>query len=387
MKLKSRILISNTITIALCLIMLLFVFNLVTETFRKNYVSEIIENGPSETPGFNRPGERPRQDISLVIKQKEMEDFSLIATICLFISVLFISFVSQVFTKKIFNRIMNPVDKLIEANERIKKGDFENKVKYAGEYEFEQLCESFNDMQDTLKKEKEREEKWQKTKQDMISGISHDLKTPLTSIKGYVKGIKDGVANTKEKQEQYLDVVYKKACEMDELIEKLLYFSRVENGQINYDIKNISIKKLIEQYIKEHEFDLNEKGAIIEKELLTDIKVKVDIAQIYRVFDNIIQNSIKYSQSKDLKINIKSYEEDNNIKIEIKDNGVGINEENLEKIFEEFYRADESRTHNNIYGNGIGLYVCKYIIEKHKGTIIAENDNGLKMIITLPKGD
>ena len=109
----------------------------------------------------------------------------------------------------------------------------------------------------TLKEEKDRDIKWQKTKQDMISGISHDLKTPLTSIKGYIKGIKDGVADSKEKQEKYLDVAYKKACEMDKLIERLLYFSRVENGQISYNMKNISVKKLIEQYINGQEFDFN----------------------------------------------------------------------------------------------------------------------------------
>lgn len=276
MKLKKRILISNTITISSCLIMLLLVFNLVTNSFRRNYVSEIKENAliAEQQLAHNKTQAEPAReektrDISFIIRQKEMENFYLVASIYLIISIIIISFVSQLFTRKIFSRIIKPVDKLIDANERIKNGDFDQKVEYKGEYEFEQLCESFNNMQTTLKNEKEREARWQKTKQDMISGISHDLKTPLTSIKGYIKGIKDGVANTKEKEEKYLDVVYKKACEMDDLIERLLYFSRVENGQIYYEFKNISVKKLIEQYIKEHDFDFNEKGIKIEKDIKT----------------------------------------------------------------------------------------------------------------------
>ena len=226
-----------------------------------------------------------------------------------------------------------------------------------------------------------------KTKQDMISGISHDLKTPLTSIKGYVKGIKDGIADSKEKQEKYLDVAYKKACEMDMLIERLLYFSRVENGQITYEMRNISVRKLLEQYIKVQEFELKEKGIKLNSKIETDSNINVDIIQMNRVFDNIIQNSIKYANISNLEISIYAHNKNNELEIEIKDNGKGISEEKLDKIFDEFYRGDESRTNTNVEGNGIGLYVCKYIIEKHKGSIKALNSNGLNIIITLPKGE
>ena len=387
MKLKTRILISNTLTISFCLILLLLVFHTVTDTFRRNYISEMIENEPVTRERQEPPQENKPNSINSKVRQKEIENFYLTSTISVGISVIVIVLVSQIFTRKIFKRIIKPVDKLMEANERIKQGNYNELIEYKGEYEFEQLCDSFNNMQITLKEEKERDIKWQKTKQDMISGISHDLKTPLTSIKGYIKGIKDGVADSKEKQEKYLDVAYKKASEMDILIEKLLYFSRVENGQISYKLKKISAKKLIEQYIKSQEFDFKENGIEVITNLKSTDNIDVDIMQINRVFDNIIQNSIKYSNSSNLIIEINTKNENNSVVIEIKDNGVGIENSKLEKIFEEFYRADESRTKSNIEGNGIGLYVCKYIIEKHKGTIKAKNDNGLKIIITLPKGD
>lgn len=232
MKLKTRILISNTLTISLCLIMLLAVFHIVTDIFRKNYISQIIENAPVQEERTNTQNKERPKDISFIVKQKEIENFYITSTICVGISVVIIVLVSQVFTRKIFKRIEKTVDKLMEANERIKQGNYNELIEYKGEYEFEQLCNSFNNMQITLKDEKERDIKWQKTKQDMISGISHDLKTPLTSIKGYIKGTKDGVADSKEKQEKYLDVAYKKVCEMDTLIDRLLYFSKVENGHI-----------------------------------------------------------------------------------------------------------------------------------------------------------
>ncbi|MBR2587587.1 MAG: HAMP domain-containing histidine kinase [Bacilli bacterium] len=387
MKLKNRILISNTLTITLCLVMLLLVFNGVTNTFRKKYISEIIESEPIVRERQVPPQDDKTKDINLKIKQKELESFYLISTICVGISVVVIVLVSQIFTRKIFKRIIKPVEKLIEANERIKAGNYSELIEYEGEYEFEQLCASFNNMQLTLKDEKERESEWQKTKQDMISGISHDLKTPLTSIKGYIKGIKDGVADSKEKQEKYLDVAYKKASEMDTLIERLLYFSRVENGQISYDMRNVSLKKMIEQYIKGQEFEFKERGIKITSKIETASVVNVDIMQINRVFDNIIQNSIKYASVPNLEIEINAYNEGDKVKIGIKDNGVGISNEKLEKIFDEFYRGDESRTSSSIEGSGIGLYVCKYIIERHRGNITAINDNGLKIIITLPRGD
>ena len=306
------------------------------------------------------------------------------STICVVISVIVIVSLSQVFTRKIFKRIVKPVDKLMEANERIKQGNYDELIEYKGEYEFEQLCDSFNNMQKTLKEEKEKDTKWQKTKQDMISGISHDLKTPLTSIKGYIKGIKDGVADSEEKQEKYLDIAYKKACEMDTLLERLLYFSRVENGQISYDMRKISAKNLIEQYLKGQEFEFKEKGIKIETKIETDKNVNVDIMQMNRVFDNIIQNSIKYANSENLEIDICVCNKENEVEIKIKDNGNGIDEDKIDKIFEEFYRADESRSNSNVEGNGIGLYVCKYIIEKHQGSIRAQNEDGLSVIILLP---
>lgn len=387
MKLKSRILISNTLTISLCLIMLIFVFNGVTNTFRKKYISEIIESESIDKDRQTPPQGNKPKDINLKIKEKELENFYLMSTVCVGISVVVIVLVSQVFTRKVFKRIIKPVDELMDANERIKQGNYNQLIEYKGEYEFEQLCDSFNNMQLTLKEEKERDAKWQKTKQDMISGISHDLKTPLTSIKGYIKGIKDGVADSKEKQEKYLDVAYKKACEMDNLIERLLYFSRVENGQISYDMRDISLKKLIEQYIRGQEFEFKEKGIIITSKIEDDTTVNVDVMQINRVFDNVIQNSIKYANVTNLQIEINAYSKENKVIIEIKDNGIGISDEKLEKIFDEFYRGDESRNSSSVEGNGIGLYVCKYIIERHRGTIKAVNDNGLKIIITLPKGD
>ena len=387
MKLKTRILISNTLTIALCLVMLLLVFHMVTDTFRKNYISQIIEDETvikerADMPQVNKP-----KDINYKIKQKEIENFYIVSTICVGISVVVIVLVSQVFTRKIFKRIVKPVDKLMEANERIKHGNYDELIKYKGEYEFEQLCESFNNMQRALKEERKRDIKWKKTKQDMISGISHDLKTPLTSIKGYIKGIKDGVADSEEKKEKYLDVAYRKACEMDTLLERLLYFSRVENGQISYDMKKISLKKLIEQYVKAHEFEFKDKGIKIKCKIQTDCSVMVDIMQINRVFENIIQNSIKYANVPNIEIEIGAYDKKDNVQIEIKDNGVGISRNDVDKVFNEFYRGDESRTNSNIEGNGIGLYVCKYIVEKHGGSIEAKNENGLNIIISLPKGE
>lgn len=395
MNLKKRILISNTITIIICLLMLFSIVGIVMNIFKTQYINKLsIEDFETQKPmqEFNEPNENPdmpnitpREAIELT--NQAISNFYIGMIISIAISIVVIVLISRFFTKRLVKRIMIPVNKLIEANKKVENGNYNEEIEYKGEYEFEQLCNSFNNMQKTLKEEKELNKKEQKSKEDMIAGISHDLRTPLTSIKGYIKGIKDGVASSKEKQEQYLDVAYNKACEMDILIEKLFELSQLETGEYLYNFKPEHIGNFINEYIKKQEKYLEEKGISLRSFVTTDAVINIDKEQLERVFSNIIYNSIKYAKVRDLVIKFDVRKEKNNIIIEIKDNGKGIEENKIDRIFEQFYRCDESRTNSSKNGNGLGLYICKRIIGRHNGKIYAKNDNGLKIIITLPIGD
>jgi signal transduction histidine kinase len=308
-------------------------------------------------------------------------DFILIGLATIFILI----GISQLFTTRLVKRIMKPVNSLINASKRIEEGNLKESIVYRGYDEFETVCTSFNQMQQHLLEEQEQIASYEKARTDMVSGISHDLRTPLTSVKGYIKGLKDGVAATPEKQMQYLDIAYGKACEMDVLLQRLFYFSKMETGNMPFYKKVINFNEFINSFVDLCRNDLEAKGVTISyHSTIKSSMVSVDIEQIQRVFTNLIENSLRYANTNELKINFSLTQENDWDVIEISDNGNGVEADKLPHLFEQFYRGDESRSSKNSDGNGLGLYIAKYIVEAHNGTITAQNDNGLKIIIKLP---
>ena len=203
--------------------------------------------------------------------------------------------ISRYFSRKLENRIMEPIEKLIDAANRVEDGNFEEHVEYEGEEEFEKLCHSFNTMQDSLAAGVDRAEEYDKAKTEMIAGMSHDLRTPLTSIKGYIKGVKDGVANTPQKQEQYLDIAYQKACAMDVLLRKLSDFSKLETGNMPMEPVATDFGAFLQEMLDDNEQYLREKDVNViffvpEEKVITCI----DHEQTKRVLRNIMENSMKY---------------------------------------------------------------------------------------------
>lgn len=319
------------------------------------------------------------------ISKGKFEMFVVLYGIIGILAVIVLILMSQLFTKNLANRIMEPVDELIKGSKRIYDGNMSEPIFYYGEEEFETVCNAFNEMQFHLKEQMDKNVLYKKARTEMISGISHDLRTPLTSVKGYIKGLKDGVCKTEEKKEKYIDIAYNKACEIDMLLERLFYFSKLETGNMPLFKTEINYSEYVEGYVKTKQIELEDKNIKISYKcnVSEHQKVLIDKEQIKRVYDNVIENSIKYSKSDNLEIvfNLSNYE--NFLRLEIKDNGNGVEEDKLSNIFNQFYRCDESRNSTKD-GNGLGLYICKYIIESLQGKINAENDDGLKIIILLP---
>ncbi|MGN0291481.1 MAG: histidine kinase dimerization/phospho-acceptor domain-containing protein, partial [Lachnospiraceae bacterium] len=171
--------------------------------------------------------------------------------------------ISRYFRQKLEDQIMEPIDKLIDGAKRVEDGNFDERVEYKGDEEFERLCNTFNTMQESLKEGIDKVEAYDKARTEMIAGMSHDLKTPLTSIKGYIKGLKDGVANTPQKQEQYLDIAYQKACAMEVLLQKLFDYSKLETGNMPLHPVLTDMGAFIqsladenEEYLKENNTDI-----------------------------------------------------------------------------------------------------------------------------------
>lgn len=301
------------------------------------------------------------------------------------LSILVLLLISQIFTKQLVKHIMTPVNSLISGAKRIEEGDLETVIVYKGYEEFEKVCFTFNEMQTHLKNEQKKNATYEKSRTDMISGISHDLRTPLTSVKGYIKGLKDGIANTTQKQNQYLDIAYNKACDMDILLQRLFYFSKLETGNMPFFMVETDLSEFIEKFTETLINDINYKNINIIYNKPSDTHlVNIDKEQFKRVLSNLVENSMKYSKVDSLTLRFSIITKDNKEQILIEDNGVGIETEKLPRLFEQFYRGDESRSSKNNEGNGLGLYISKYIIEAHGGIIFAQNENGFKVTITLP---
>ncbi len=291
---------------------------------------------------------------------------------------------AAVFTRRLNKVVMEPLEILSEGAQRVENGNLTEPLSYSGETEFEQVCQAFNNMQATILSNQQRSQQAEEARRDMIAGISHDLRTPLTNVQGYIKGIMDGVANTPEKQQTYLQVAYDAAGEMDRLLQKLFDFSRMESGQMPFHFVTDDLTELTAAYIAQKEMAFSEGNIqfVLDARTMWGQLVSMDVDQIRRIFDNLLENSIKYAGVQPVIIRIAVYQQDGQVFLDWQDNGKGVAEDKIEHIFDRFYRCDAARSEK---GSGIGLYVVRYIMEQHGGSIIAENDKGLRLRLCFPE--
>ena len=293
---------------------------------------------------------------------------------------------SQIFTGNLVKHIMEPLDELAAGAKRIKENDLTEDINYSGDIEFENVCDTFNKMQKHILREQEKNRKYEKARTDMIAGISHDLRTPLTAIRGTIKGLMDGIASTPEKQDRFLETAYRRTGEMDLLLNQLFYLSKIETGNMPITLRKIEISSFIKNYVQAKQGLMEaEKEELVEETKEITAEVAVDPEQLQRIFDNLLENSRKYGEKVPLKMKIGLRKTPGGILIRFSDNGVGVPENKLPYVFEEFYRVDESR--NKKEGNGLGLYIVKYLIVVMGGTVRAENEDGFVVSMELPLGE
>lgn len=303
-----------------------------------------------------------------------------------FIVILFLTACLLIFW--IYRSILKPLDVLRVATNHIKEGDLGYSVPLVSDDEIGELCDDFESMRIRLKQLIDDRLQYEEDIKEMISNISHDLKTPLTAIKGYTEGLMDGVADTSEKQEKYLKTIYMKANDMTSLVDELGYCAKIDSNAISYSFKNISISEYFEDCMEDLHLELEFKNIKIIYENLVNHEVHViaDAEQLKRVVNNIIGNSVKYLDKSEGIIKIRIQDKDEYVQVDIEDNGAGIAQEELPFIFDRFYRADASRNSKR-GGSGLGLAIAKKVIKDHSGTIWAssEKKKGTTISFTLKK--
>lgn len=272
---------------------------------------------------------------------------------------------------------IQPLHQLRSSADQIKNGNLSFELQPASNDEVGQLSEAFESMRKQLQHSNELRQQDEASRRELISNISHDLRTPITNIKGYIEGIRDGVANTPEKMETYVNIIHAKAVSMDKLVDELFLYSKLDLNQEPFVFNPVDLVEFLEDSIEELRYDLEDKGVQLHwhNRASGPVVSAVDLDKLKRTVVNIVDNALKYMHNDDKQFTITLETDGAWNTIVFKDNGEGISAEALPHIFERFYRAEQSRS-SSTGGSGLGLAIVRQIIDGHGGLIWADSKLG-----------
>ncbi|SET48298.1 HAMP domain-containing sensor histidine kinase [[Clostridium] polysaccharolyticum] len=277
----------------------------------------------------------------------------------------------------IYQGMICPLNILRNGIYRMKNGDLDFEIRADNDDEIGRICDDFEDMRQQVKSLMEERLEYEEQMKMLISNISHDLKTPITAIKGYSEGILDGVADTPEKLDKYLKIIYAKANDMTYLVDELSFYSKIDNNRIPYNFTRVNLNQYFTDCFDDLILDLELKQIELSYKnyVAKDAEVFVDVEQLKRVINNIVGNSVKYMDKEKGLIEVVVKEKADMVCVSFTDNGEGVPKEDLNRIFERFYRTDQSRNSSRA-GSGLGLAIAKKIVKEHGGEIWADGKEG-----------
>ncbi|CUU50587.1 MULTISPECIES: sensor histidine kinase [Clostridium] len=309
-----------------------------------------------------------------------------VKAITIFFAIIFIIHQSShiYITMRMEKRIMKPIEKLKDGVEQIARGNYDVKIDNDVYNEIGILIYDFNKMAETLKKSEEMKLEYEENRKALIANISHDLKTPITSINGYIEALVDGVVTSPDKVNNYLNIIHNNTTYINNLIDDLFLFSKLDMQKLDFNFEIVKFKAFMSDLMEEFDFVLKEKDIEFkfEDRLSEELEINIDGKRIYQVIRNVIGNAIKYGRQKDSIIKVELSNNNEWIKIEIKDNGPGIPEDKLSNIFNRFYRIDTERT-KDFMSTGLGLAIAKEMVEAHGGKIYASSIMGKGSTFTI----
>jgi len=270
--------------------------------------------------------------------------------------------------------INKPLDRLKEANVKLSQGEFTHRIGIYTNDKIGEVSKGFDYMLEKIEENVRIRKKYAEDRKELIASISHDLKTPLTAIKVNAAAINDGIADTMEKKTKAFNIITNKIDYMQHLIEELFLYSKLDMDNHAFNFQDVPLHRFMEDVIEEWqlEHDVEKVRVSLEYEKNNDFIMSMDVDKMKRVVVNILENSIKYSGVSPLLLHIGIKEQDSKYIIKMNDNGVGVPEEELSKLFERFYRVDVSRN-SETAGSGLGLAISKRIVEGHSGRVYAES--------------
>lgn len=348
---------------------------------RELYVQQVENNGAVYRIAiFASPSELSHRTLKVVLV--------ILAFILMFAILISILITNRFLTKFVFQKIEHPLDILSDGVRQISDGNLEHRIVYECQDEFAPICADFNEMAARLKASVELTNQHEQSRKELLAGISHDLRSPLTSIRAYVEGLLDGIAKTPETQKGYLEIIKNKAEDIDRMLSKIFLFSKMELGEYPDNPELLRLDDEVRQFIRALGTEYEEKGLVLSANALVPATVLADPDQLRRVLTNIMENSAKYKTKVTGTLTISLREDKGGYRLSLCDDGPGVPKEALSHLFEVFYRSDPSRQ-NPHRGSGLGLAIAANAILRMKGTIEAKTgkNGGLEIVIWLPKAE
>ena len=314
-----------------------------------------------------------------------------ISILGIFVGALAVAIAISIFilTRWLSGGMKKSLGQLSEGVRQVQDGNFSYRIRSKKKDELGKACQEFDEMIEYLDNSVKEREKYEEAKQQLLAGISHDLRTPLTSIKAYVEGLRDGIANTEEKKRRYYDAIKIRTEDLADLIDNLSLFSRFDRGEYHYSMERIDFGEFVDSFFKEHGIEFKNNGLSLVKTVWEkkNLFIQGDRQQLKRILGNLINNTIKYREKPKSVVTAALYTVDEKwIRLELSDDGPGVPEEEREKIFDTFYRGDKARR-NPGNGSGLGLSIVREIMKGHGGRIWAEEGiggKGLKFVMEFP---
>ena len=378
MTIRKRLFISNVLMIIIPIILALitlFIAYIVLNIMLHGSLAEIFQDTEIEQEArFGESWDSMRTQILTV------------GVICVSGLVAVIYLTNRFLTRFVFRKIEYPLDILTQGVRQIKDGNLDHRITYAARDEFGSVCEDFNEMAVRLKGSVEETLRDEQSRKELIAGISHDLRSPLTSIKAYVEGLIDGVAVTPETRKEYLHIIRTKTDDIINMVSQLFLFSKMDTGNFPVNPEPLDLVKEVFDFVKYTQEDYQARGLSVSLGgMPAEAPVFADSTQLRSVFTNILDNSAKYKDKEPAVVRIHCKTADGSVLVFFDDNGPGVSSDMLPKLFDVFYRGDASRT-NPQQGSGLGLAIAAKMIAFMKGGISAENLDGpgLRVIVKIP---
>lgn len=305
--------------------------------------------------------------------------------IAIYASLIMIIFLTNRFlTRSVFKSIVTPLNTLADGVHEIRDGNLDYRIAYQKPDEFMAICDDFNEMAEQLSLLIRGKQRDDENRRELIAGISHDLRTPLTSIKACAEGLIAGVASTPEQQQDYLAAIVNKTDDLAHIVSQLFLFSKLDTGEFPFLCETVDIGAQLSGYVAGIAAEYQRRGLLITlTEYTKGVCIEADMVQLRSVFTNVFENALRYGRKDQKEITITCKREQADVVISMTDNGPGVPEESINRLFSPFYRDDKARTNK---GSGLGLAISAKIIESFGGSVSAANHSGggLRIVISLP---